>query len=554
MALSDFFKKIVETAESSPARTTSPSWMTNALSGLNSFMTSQSPGIQNAIPTTYAPQPASYNQNFVQSTLNPSMTSTATTWTPASGQGGWISQANQQNPTPTAQYSQPAGPQQAAPPAPAATGGLGGPNIPSLEDQNSISDIATRASDMGVSTFTPSDLANGQKTKYQELLESAMNYYLGYDQSPEAKRLAQLQQQLGNLQGAYRQSLAQIETAPGLTTFQAGRREQALSQAAGGVIDPLQAEIEILQNQMTGKESRMKNALGIAEMLKPQTIGSPIIDEMGNGKIISQDPATGSYYTINLGKIGSAKPVSTDVAEYEWMKQNNGYTGTFLQYLAAKTGATTKATGGGTSSTDLASLAAAVIDNPELYNQLTPTVKGKLAPILYSAGFDGFGKALSDGALKNVSEIQSGLDQLAYVGQEMASLDPQTGPLGSVYSLIPGSDTQKYRAQLDLARQLVGKALEGGVLRKEDEEKYKKILPTSSDTKATALYKLDLLSKTLSTDLKTYLSLQASSGRDTSNVTVGTGGTSQYNVGQVYENADGQRGRYNSDGTFTIVQ
>jgi hypothetical protein len=35
--------------------------------------------------------------------------------------------------------------------------------------------------------------------------------------------------------------------------------------------------------------------------------------------------------------------------------------------------------------------------------------------------------------------------------------------------------------------------LEGGVLRKEDEEKYKKILPTVNDTMETVLYKMKQL-------------------------------------------------------------
>jgi hypothetical protein len=40
----------------------------------------------------------------------------------------------------------------------------------------------------------------------------------------------------------------------------------------------------------------------------------------------------------------------------------------------------------------------------------------------------------------------------------------------------PWSGSRKVQAEIDRVRQLVGKALEGGVLRKEDEEKYKKIL------------------------------------------------------------------------------
>ena len=49
------------------------------------------------------------------------------------------------------------------------------------------------------------------------------------------------------------------------------------------------------------------------------------------------------------------------------------------------------------------------------------------------------------------------------------------------------------KAEIDKVRQEVGKALEGGVLRKEDEVKYKKILPTLADTPAIALAKIGMM-------------------------------------------------------------
>lgn len=60
------------------------------------------------------------------------------------------------------------------------------------------------------------------------------------------------------------------------------------------------------------------------------------------------------------------------------------------------------------------------------------------------------------------------------------------------------------QAQIDLARQVVGKFLEGGVLRKEDEEKYKKILPTMKDTQAVALRKLQNLATEIQNRINQY--------------------------------------------------
>ena len=54
---------------------------------------------------------------------------------------------------------------------------------------------------------------------------------------------------------------------------------------------------------------------------------------------------------------------------------------------------------------------------------------------------------------------------------------------------IRGLTRASLQADVDRARQTVGKALGGGVLRKEDEDKYKKILATLNDTPETAVYK-----------------------------------------------------------------
>ena len=51
-------------------------------------------------------------------------------------------------------------------------------------------------------------------------------------------------------------------------------------------------------------------------------------------------------------------------------------------------------------------------------------------------------------------------------------------------------DSRKLISRIDDVRQLVGKAKEGGVLRKEDEEKYKRILATITDEPEVALYKI----------------------------------------------------------------
>lgn len=60
-----------------------------------------------------------------------------------------------------------------------------------------------------------------------------------------------------------------------------------------------------------------------------------------------------------------------------------------------------------------------------------------------------------------------------------------------------GENAKQRQAMIDRVKQVIGKALEGGVLRKEDEEKYKKILPTIGDPPAVAKTKLEGLQSAL---------------------------------------------------------
>lgn len=160
----------------------------------------------------------------------------------------------------------------------------------------------------------------------------------------------------------------------------------------------------------------------------------------------------------------------------------------------------------------------AIIDNPSLFNDLTPTARGKVINELSGAGYDTTNlgtKALSDTAIAKISDLQTGLNGLQELKTTIAGKTDQLGPIKGLAALNPWSSAKKLQANVDLIRQKVGKALEGGVLRKEDEDKYKKILATLTDTPETASYKIDALISTLQNDISTYTSLQQSGGRST---------------------------------------
>ena len=123
--------------------------------------------------------------------------------------------------------------------------------------------------------------------------------------------------------------------------------------------------------------------------------------------------------------------------------------------------------------------------------------------------------SLSDTAIKQVNDTKSALGSLQGLSQTLAANEGTTGPiLGSLRVLNPYDSTARtVQAEIDRVRQVVGKALEGGVLRKEDEDKYKKILPTIKDTPTVAQEKIRQLYTRLSTDLENYVTTQRTYGK-----------------------------------------
>ena len=121
--------------------------------------------------------------------------------------------------------------------------------------------------------------------------------------------------------------------------------------------------------------------------------------------------------------------------------------------------------------------------------------------------------SLSDSAIVKIADTQKALDDLGELKNKISENLEFIGPLMGFQRVNPFSKSRRVQADVDRVRQTVGKALEGGVLRKEDEEKYKKILATLTDTPETALYKVDALVGSIQRDIETYKSLQRSGGR-----------------------------------------
>lgn len=129
-----------------------------------------------------------------------------------------------------------------------------------------------------------------------------------------------------------------------------------------------------------------------------------------------------------------------------------------------------------------------------------------------SGGGEGDGKKnrLTSGERNRLTDFRSALNILGNLTDTVSD----TGTLEWAKTKVPnilsewtgwGEDAKARNATLLKAKQIIGKAMEGGVLRKEDEAKYEKMLPNIKDTPNLARAKLaDLVSQMIE-DASIYL-------------------------------------------------
>lgn len=117
---------------------------------------------------------------------------------------------------------------------------------------------------------------------------------------------------------------------------------------------------------------------------------------------------------------------------------------------------------------------------------------------------------LNNTAVQTISDLQTGIDNLGSLEDRLMSSSANNPVVGALRSAIPfDTEANSLRAEIDRVKQVVGKALEGGVLRKEDEIKYARILPTINDTDAVARRKVQAIRADLTNKLQTYMQNQA---------------------------------------------
>ena len=154
--------------------------------------------------------------------------------------------------------------------------------------------------------------------------------------------------------------------------------------------------------------------------------------------------------------------------------------------------------------------------------QFTQLSDGRVISKIAEEGKQEKGKTLPAGQLTMLADAKLFPEMLNNLEKQITEGEATYDPImGTLRSWNPYDVSQK-KAEAELARnaQLIGKFMEGGVLRKEDEAKYRKMLPNSSDVKEVALEKLRGVRDMLNQKQREYLSTWQEGGYDVSNVSM----------------------------------
>jgi hypothetical protein len=168
------------------------------------------------------------------------------------------------------------------------------------------------------------------------------------------------------------------------------------------------------------------------------------------------------------------------------------------------------------------------------------------------------GRAITSGDAGRISELDTSLDDIAVLSRTLfpdaigddIETEATTGTRAAIGAALPnwfteitgvGEESKGRQAVIDRVKQVIGKALEGGVLRKEDEYKYTKILPTIQDTPEVAKVKLDGLKDALILRRERLLESLDDAGYDVSEFYARGGGAGRPASGVEMIAPDGER-------------
>ncbi len=149
------------------------------------------------------------------------------------------------------------------------------------------------------------------------------------------------------------------------------------------------------------------------------------------------------------------------------------------------------------------------------------------------------GRPVTSGDAGRIADLDTGVSDLKVLREAIAG-SGATGAAAKVGAAVPnfvteftgwGTDAKKKQALIDRVKQVIGKTLEGGVLRKEDEIKYEKILPTIGDPNEVTLAKLTGLDAAIRRRKEITLDSLSDAGYDTTKYLARGGGSAPKVVG-----------------------
>ena len=133
------------------------------------------------------------------------------------------------------------------------------------------------------------------------------------------------------------------------------------------------------------------------------------------------------------------------------------------------------------------------------------------------------GRPVTSGDAGRVAELDTSLDDVGKIRTVLAG--GATGAAAKAGTMVPnviteftgiGAEAKATQATIDRVKQVIGKALEDGVLRKEDEAKYEKILPTIGDPPSVVKAKIDGLESAIKQRKQRTLDALSDAGYDIS--------------------------------------
>jgi hypothetical protein len=144
-------------------------------------------------------------------------------------------------------------------------------------------------------------------------------------------------------------------------------------------------------------------------------------------------------------------------------------------------------------------------------------------PVTSTANQGPNGKPLSP---SDIEKFGGGRDAFSQLDQLTQTVEKNRDIFGPVAGRISGNNpydrkAQAVQSEINTARQVIGKFLEGGVLRKEDESKYEKILATLNDTDVSAMDKLTIVRKMIEDRQNANVSALKAQGYDVSGIDIG---------------------------------